>query len=325
MQAETSEKQYRAVDPVSRFRWALQFPDISHAAGKVLAALADHADQRRLTCWPSVATLARETQVSERGVQCALRSLEAAGAITTEPSRGRTSNIYRLMISVNPAGTAGLNPAESVPTPQNLYLNPAESAPLNPAESAPQQSHSLEQSKKEQSKQQQHLHVREVPAASIEPDGQHPAAAANHSVTVNGTDPEKRRTCPQCANTWPERFGTVCFKCQCDLQEHSYLEEVTARLDKEMGRELPESWLHQQGLKQLIGARDFEQVCAVMLSIGPNRLPTPQSFFNNYSKHLQEAKQQDAQIKAGIAAMEAELQTPSSKPELVSNGTRRAA
>ena len=41
-------------DPVSRFRWALRFPGVSPAAGKVLAALADHADQHKLTCWPSV-------------------------------------------------------------------------------------------------------------------------------------------------------------------------------------------------------------------------------------------------------------------------------
>ena len=61
MEAQTSEKQYqaiapvsrfdlrssvgaqtKAVDPVSRFRWALSFPGIAPAAGKVLAALADH-------------------------------------------------------------------------------------------------------------------------------------------------------------------------------------------------------------------------------------------------------------------------------------------
>ena len=128
METENSKK-YRAVDPVSRFRWALSFPGVSPAAGKVLAALAYHADQQKLTCWPAIATLARETQVSERGVQCAIRQLEAAGAILTERSRGRTSNIYRLMIPPNPA----------------------ESAPPNPAESAPQQSYLSEQSK-EQSK-----------------------------------------------------------------------------------------------------------------------------------------------------------------------------
>ena len=118
MEAQTSKKQYqaiapvsrfdlrpsvgaqtKAVDPVSRFRWALSFPGIAPAAGKVLAALADHADQRKLTCFPSVETLARETQVSERGVRYALRKLEAAGAILTERSSGRSSSLYRLMIT----------------------------------------------------------------------------------------------------------------------------------------------------------------------------------------------------------------------------------
>ena len=161
MKSEPSKNQYRAVDPISRFRWALSFPGISPAAGKVLAALADHADQSKLTCWPSVGTLVRETQVSERGVQCALRSLEAAGAILTKQSRGRTSSVYRLMIPLNGGnsppfnGAILANPAESAPfNPAESAPNPAESAPFNPAESAPQQSYLLEQSK-EQSKQQQ--------------------------------------------------------------------------------------------------------------------------------------------------------------------------
>ena len=120
METQTSKKQYqaiapvsrfdlrssagaqtKAVDPVSRFRWALSFQGISHGAGKVLVALADHADQRKLTCFPAISTLMRETQVSERGVRYALRKLEAAGAILTERSRGRSSSLYRLMIPSN--------------------------------------------------------------------------------------------------------------------------------------------------------------------------------------------------------------------------------
>ena len=86
---------------------------------RFLRPLADHADQRKLTCFPSVETLARETQVSVRGVQYALRKLEAAGAILTERSRGRSSSLYRLMIP---------------PTlPRIAPLNPARIAPLNPA------------------------------------------------------------------------------------------------------------------------------------------------------------------------------------------------
>ena len=71
MGTQTSKKQQESVDPVARLMWALSFPGVSHAAGKVLAALASHADQQKLTCWPAVETLARETQVSRRGVQYA--------------------------------------------------------------------------------------------------------------------------------------------------------------------------------------------------------------------------------------------------------------
>ena len=205
METENSKK-YRAVDPVSRFRWALSFPGVSPAAGKVLAALAYHADQQKLTCWPAIATLARETQVSERGVQCAIRQLEAAGAILTERSRGRTSNIYRLMIPPNPAEPAPTPQNLRGSTPQNLHPNPAESAPPNPAESAPQQSYLSEQSK-EQSKKKQQQRVREREPRR---EKQHAAAASNSS-----TNPEDqtRYTCPKCERTWPQQFGAVCFDC----------------------------------------------------------------------------------------------------------------
>ena len=116
--------QTKAIDPVSRFRWALSFPGIAPAAGKVLAALADHADQRKLTCFPSVETLARETQVSERGVRYALRKLEAAGAILTERSTGRSSSLYRLMIT---------------PTRQGLPRSTLQGLPPNPAKDCPPQ------------------------------------------------------------------------------------------------------------------------------------------------------------------------------------------
>ena len=134
MGTQTSKKQQESVDPVARLMWALSFPGVSHAAGKVLAALASHADQRKLTCWPAVETLARETQVSRRGVQYALRKLETAGAIRTERSSGRSSSLYRLMIAPNPARIAPFNPARI--------------ALVNPARIAPQQSYLLNRVRK---------------------------------------------------------------------------------------------------------------------------------------------------------------------------------
>ena len=110
------ERRQKLLTPSPRFRWALSFQGISHGAGKVLAALADHADQRKLTCFPAISTLMRETQVSERGVRYALRKLEAAGAILTERSRGRSSSLYRLMIPLNPADSAPSNRGVSPPS-----------------------------------------------------------------------------------------------------------------------------------------------------------------------------------------------------------------
>ena len=180
MGTQTSKKQQESVDPVARLMWALSFPGVSHAAGKVLAALASHADQRKLTCWPAVETLARETQVSRRGVQYALRKLETAGAIRTERSSGRSSSLYRLMIAPNPARIAPPNRAILA------LVNPARIAPLPRKDCAPQPRKdcaptelSLEQSKREQSKQQQER-AREASGEASDEAPTTPAAAASH-------------------------------------------------------------------------------------------------------------------------------------------------
>ena len=230
MEAQTSKKQYqaiapvsrfdlrssvgaqtKAIDPVQRFRWALSFQGISHAAGKVLAALADHADQRKLTCFPSVETLARETQVHRRTVQTALRQLEAAGAILTDRSRGRSSSLYRLMIPRNPADSA----------PFNRGVSP----PLNRGVSPPLTELSLEQSYKEKSKQQS-VRVREG-AAAAPIDSSSPTAKSQTA----------RHTCPKCERTWPKQFGAVCFNCQHDVDRAKRREEELAKWAKEMEEE----------------------------------------------------------------------------------------
>ena len=103
MKAQTSKKQYqaiapvsrfdlrssvgaqtKAIDPVQRFRWALSFQGISHAAGKVLAALADHADQRKLTCFPAISNInARNAGVRARRPVC----LAEIGGRWSDPNR----------------------------------------------------------------------------------------------------------------------------------------------------------------------------------------------------------------------------------------------
>ena len=258
MEAQTSKKQYqaiapvsrfdlrssagaqtKAVDPVSRFRWALSFQGISHGAGKVLAALADHADQRKLTCFPAISTLMRETQVSERGVRYALRKLEAAGAILTERSRGRSSSLYRLMIPLNPADSAPSNRGVSPPSnpariaPRIAPLNGARIAPLNGARIAPLTDLSSEQSKKELLKQQQERAREASGEASTTPA----AAAANPLSTPTSKSQTARHTCPKCERTWPKQFGSVCHKCQHDVDRAKRREEELAKWAKEMEEE----------------------------------------------------------------------------------------
>ena len=290
-------------------------------AGKVLAALADHADQRKLTCWPSVETLGRETRVSERGVRYALRSLEAIGAIFTERSRGRTSSVYRLAIPANHAIYAPFNPAESEP-------NPARLAPFNPARLAPKQSKAFEQSKK-QKKQQQPARVRETGENKT-------AAAATHISQNTSKTEEDRHVCPKCSNNWPKKFGTTCFRCQCDVERAQayaqtaaeHLAEIDAeeaeeaseaaeriseeakhppkptpskiamRLSAELGGQLPDSWLHNQELSQLIGNRDFREVSDIMVGIGMAKLPAPKAFFDDYAQHLLDEQIAKSALKA---------------------------
>lgn len=73
----------------------------------ILLALADHAHDDGRCAWPSVATLARKTRMSERGVRYALRSLEESGRIVRDGwSRHKTAS-YRLILEEPPpaAGT----------------------------------------------------------------------------------------------------------------------------------------------------------------------------------------------------------------------------
>ena len=304
MHTEITNNHGRVIDPVTRFRWAISFQDITPVAGKVLAALADHADQRKLTCWPSVETLGRETRVSERGVRYALRSLEAIGAIFTERSRGRTSSVYRLAIPANHAISAPFNPAESEP-------NPARLAPFNPASLAPQQSQSFEQSKK-QKKQQQPARVRET--------GENQTAAASQFSTNTSKPEDARHACPVCGRTWPMECGTTCYGCQHDVAraqrnalvyaEHPAeldageadllsqevedklseeakppISETAERMNAAIGGSLPGGWLYNPELGQLIGNRNFMEVCETMIWIGTNKLPTPEMFFSKYTEH----------------------------------------
>ena len=315
MGSQTSKKQQESVDPVARLMWALSFPGVSHAAGKVLAALASHADQQKLTCWPAVETLARETQVSRRGVQYALRKLETAGAIRTERSSGRSSSLYRLMIAPNPARIAPFNRARiALVNPARIAPQPRKDCAFQPRKDCAPTELSYEQSKKELLKQQQER-ARE---ASGEAPTTPAAAAAIDSSSSTSKSKTGRHTCPKCEHTWPKHYGAVCHKCQHDvdrakrreselakIEEDSRLYEEAHRvsetaqtLNRAVGGMLPSSWLHHQDLKPLIEERDFEEVCEVVLGMrSPMLLPEPEKFFAAYSQHRQEHKREQEEYK----------------------------
>ncbi len=95
----------------------------------VLLALADFADDTGW-CWPSMASIARKARVSERGARGIIRRLEAAGLLISEPSKGRTSSRYRVI--VNPEAVAGSNPSNPEAVAGSNPSNPEAAAGLNP-------------------------------------------------------------------------------------------------------------------------------------------------------------------------------------------------
>lgn len=108
--------------------WAWGVKTGSPSAKLVLIALADQARPDGLA-WPSVATIARRTDLSERAVQKHVAGLERLGLMTIERRSGRSSR-YRLAIGKGGAPSAPLPPndvqrwgARGAPKPS---LNPQE-------------------------------------------------------------------------------------------------------------------------------------------------------------------------------------------------------
>lgn len=82
------------------------------AAGlKAVLAYLAHRANKDGECWPSVRTIAREAQLSPRGVQYAIKTLTAAGLLRVDTrfsdTGRRTSNVYVLCI---PASAAEAHP-----------------------------------------------------------------------------------------------------------------------------------------------------------------------------------------------------------------------
>src|SRR6516164_2476811 len=64
--------------------------DLPHVEKLVLFALASRVDESG-ECWPSVATLRKDTGLAQRTVQYRLRSLVAHGLVSCEERRGATT------------------------------------------------------------------------------------------------------------------------------------------------------------------------------------------------------------------------------------------
>jgi DNA-binding MarR family transcriptional regulator len=98
----------------------------------VLLALADHANDEAV-CWPSIKKLSDHTCLSIRGVQYAIRNLEAAGLLKIKAgginsqSGQRYANTYTLT----------LKGAQLAPTPAYCAPTPAQSAPLQEVHPSP--------------------------------------------------------------------------------------------------------------------------------------------------------------------------------------------
>jgi hypothetical protein len=77
----------------------------------VMLAIADNADDTGGNAWPSMRTLARKCRISERSVQRAIRSLQAAGLLMIEENAGR-SGTHRF--------TVDMTKGRQLVTPDNL-------------------------------------------------------------------------------------------------------------------------------------------------------------------------------------------------------------
>ena len=83
--------------PLDRIRWARDMPVISAAERVILLVLASHSDPGG-TCWPSLATIARESCLSRATVKRAMATLERGGLVTGERMPKPQSTRYHLRL-----------------------------------------------------------------------------------------------------------------------------------------------------------------------------------------------------------------------------------
>lgn len=82
---------------VQAISWVLENSESRLGARHVLISIANHAQSDGTGSWPSIATIGRESKLSEREVRYALRELEEMGELHTEIASGpRGCNMYTL-------------------------------------------------------------------------------------------------------------------------------------------------------------------------------------------------------------------------------------
>ena len=182
----------------------------SPTAHHVLLVLGSFVSDGQKDAWPSVATLASMTGLSPRGVQKALRALEAANLVTTVTVSGRASR-YRLACAYpasTPARGAPLPPHEVHPPPHEVHPK-VQGKVLREVQAAAYVQGAVETVEKPQAE-----------SSSIEALTQ-PAEVTSIDVSSkpaedSSIDPSSkpaRHTCPSCGNDWPASYGTKCHKC----------------------------------------------------------------------------------------------------------------
>lgn len=118
---------------VQAISWVLEYSQSTLGARLVLISIANHCSVEGDNAWPSVATIMRETNLSERQVQYAFRELEAIGELIIARGTGRghthkfrLSSFQEWVQNVRPLPKRVQNTSERV---QNVQLKGAQTAP----------------------------------------------------------------------------------------------------------------------------------------------------------------------------------------------------
>lgn len=96
----SDERSGRALSPLFSWRGAIADSSLPPTVRLVALVLSLHMSERGDSCFPSVATLGRESGLAERSVQRSLRDLEEAGYLTVSDSRGGRARTPRYTATV---------------------------------------------------------------------------------------------------------------------------------------------------------------------------------------------------------------------------------